>query len=59
MARTVCRRGERETVRLRDTGAFVDLEHVVYVNRLSDWFFLLARKFNSVHGVKDVTWSKG
>lgn len=59
MARTVCRRGEREMIRMRDAGATVAPDHMVFVNRLSDWFFLLARKFNSFKGVKDVTWSKG
>lgn len=59
LARTVCRRGEREMIRARESGAFVAPEHLIFVNRLSDWFFLLARKINSLKGVKDVTWSKG
>lgn len=59
IARTVCRRAEREMIRMRDQGATVAPDHMVFVNRLSDWFFLLARKFNSLKGVKDVTWSKG
>lgn len=59
LARTVCRRAEREMMRARESGALVAPDHLVFVNRLSDWFFLLSRKINSLKGVKDVTWSKG
>jgi cob(I)alamin adenosyltransferase len=58
LARTVCRRAEREMIRLRDQGAFVDAAHLVFINRLSDWYFLLARKLNAMKGVKDIAWSK-
>jgi cob(I)alamin adenosyltransferase len=53
LARTVCRRGERCVLRLDG----VETEHLVYLNRLSDWLFLLARKFNSAAGVRDVEWT--
>ncbi len=59
MARTVCRRAEREMIRMRDAGATLASDHLIFMNRLSDWFFLLARKFNALKGVKDVAWSKG
>jgi len=58
VARTVCRRAEREVLRLHAVSP-VEAEHLIYLNRLSDWLFLLARKFNHLLGVKDVTWSKG
>lgn len=59
LARTVCRRAERDVLLLRNTGVVVAADHLIYLNRLSDWLFLLARKFNAVAGVADVTWSKG
>jgi cob(I)alamin adenosyltransferase len=54
-ARTVCRRAEREIVTLSEAE---DVKPVVltYVNRLSDWFFALARAENAVNGVADVEW---
>jgi cob(I)alamin adenosyltransferase len=41
MARTVCRRAERNAVRLVESGARVDSQVLAYLNRLSDvlWFF--------------------
>lgn len=56
IARTVCRRAERLTLRIEAEA--LDAQHVVYLNRLSDWFFLLARKFNAAAGKTDVMWSK-
>lgn len=56
LARTVCRRAERATLAL--DSAELESEHVVYLNRLSDWFFLLARKFNAAAGASDLQWSK-
>jgi cob(I)alamin adenosyltransferase len=57
LARTVCRRAERLTVRLADE-AEVENEAVVFLNRLSDWLFTLSRKFNELAGIADVEWSK-
>lgn len=57
LARTIGRRAEREVVRLRDF-ANVDPEHIIFLNRLSDWLFLLGRVLNNVLAVKDITWSK-
>jgi cob(I)alamin adenosyltransferase len=57
LARTVCRRAERECVRLAQT-ATVDPAHLVYLNRLSDWLFLLARQFNFQAQVEDLPWQK-
>ena len=58
IARTVCRRVERLVTQLSEaegTG-----EHVLpYLNRLSDFFFTLARWENQRAGVPDVVWSKG
>ncbi|NJO15616.1 MAG: cob(I)yrinic acid a,c-diamide adenosyltransferase [Thioploca sp.] len=43
MARTVCRRAERQVVRLRETGAVIDPHILPYLNRLSDLLWLLGR----------------
>lgn len=54
-ARTVCRRAERAIVALSHTG-HVPAEILVYMNRLSDLLFTLARQANEKGGVSDVTW---
>lgn len=54
-ARTVCRRAERCVVPLHRDG-LVDAEVVVYLNRLSDLLFAMARYANHLAGVKDVPW---
>jgi len=54
-ARTVCRRAERAIVALSHTGE-VPAEILVYMNRLSDLLFTLARLANERAGVNDVTW---
>ena len=58
LARTVCRRAEREVVALSASEA-VPSEVVVYLNRLSDWLFALARAANAQAGVEDVKWIPG
>jgi cob(I)alamin adenosyltransferase len=55
VARTVCRRAEREVVMMTNEEP-VDSEVVKYLNRLSDWLFALARAENAVNGVQDVEW---
>ena len=45
LARCVCRRAERLTVHLASE-SFVDENMTVYLNRLSDYLFVLARKLN-------------
>ena len=57
LARTVCRRAERLTVRLsRQNGENVSGSLVVYLNRLSDLLFVLARVVNHKAGVADTPW---
>lgn len=58
VCRTVCRRAEREILRLAECGAEVDDNVSAYVNRLSDYFFTLARKLNVDNGVDDVVWRR-
>jgi cob(I)alamin adenosyltransferase len=57
VARTVCRRAERLVVRLaRQPGEEVPKPLVVYLNRLSDLLFVLARAVNHRAGVADILW---
>ncbi|HEX5386823.1 MAG TPA: cob(I)yrinic acid a,c-diamide adenosyltransferase [Gemmatimonadales bacterium] len=55
LARTVCRRAERGVVRLAHAAAGQE-QHIVYLNRLSDLLFTLARLANHRAGAGDVTW---
>lgn len=54
-ARTVCRRAERSVVRLAREAEVPPLL-IVYLNRLSDLLFTLARLANHRSGVSDRTW---
>jgi len=58
VCRTVCRRAERDILRLAATGADVDANVTAYVNRLSDYFFVLSRKLNVDAHVDDVVWRR-
>lgn len=56
VARTVCRRAERETIALsreEAIGSFV----IKYLNRLSDALFVMARYQNHSQGIPDVIWN--
>lgn len=55
LARTVCRRAEREVVAMQGEEP-VEPAVVVYLNRLSDWLFALARAENALAGVPDIEW---
>ncbi|NCA85564.1 MAG: cob(I)yrinic acid a,c-diamide adenosyltransferase [Clostridia bacterium] len=55
IARTICRRAERITLRLA-TQAPVDELVIKYLNRLSDYLFVLARKLSSDVGAIETTW---
>jgi cob(I)alamin adenosyltransferase len=52
LARTVCRRAERRAVAVAAEQAF----EVAYLNRLSDYLFVLARTTNRLAGVDEVAW---
>lgn len=57
VARTVCRRAECEIIALSRKEAIGP--HIIpYVNRLSDLFFVMARRDNAAHGREDVYWDK-
>ncbi len=56
VARTVCRRAERAAIELSQAepvGEFV----LPYLNRLSDWLFVLARWVNMQAGIPEEKWS--
>jgi cob(I)alamin adenosyltransferase len=55
LARTVCRRAERRVVTLARETTIAD-DVVVYLNRLSDLLFELARTVNRIAGRQDVPW---
>jgi cob(I)alamin adenosyltransferase len=57
LARTVCRRAERAVVTLARAEP-VNPEVIVYLNRLSDLLFVLARVCND-NGAEDVLWVPG
>jgi len=58
VARTVCRRAERSVVALAATEAPTPSSRI-YLNRLSDLLFVLARALNRAGGAPDVLWQKG
>jgi cob(I)alamin adenosyltransferase len=61
VARTVCRRCERRLTELIEVsnGGRGELAAIqVYLNRLSDYLFVLARYLNQVLGTTDKTWKK-
>jgi cob(I)alamin adenosyltransferase len=57
LARTVCRRAERRVVELSED---VEIDSVVirYLNRLSDYFFILSRFVSYRNGVVEILWKK-
>lgn len=52
-ARAVCRRAERKVVGL---GSGADADVIIYLNRLSDLLFVLARVVNRRAGVPETAW---
>lgn len=55
ITRCVCRRAERATIALAQT-SFVDPLLIRYLNRLSDYFFVLARKVTHELNVTEMPW---
>jgi len=56
--RTVCRRAERKIVALSEKSSFPDAKTIVYLNRLSDLLFVVARFINFKSGLPDSVWHK-
>lgn len=57
-ARGVCRRAERRVVTLCRADLSVSTQVVIYLNRLGDLLFVLARAANAGAGLADHPWSK-
>jgi cob(I)alamin adenosyltransferase len=58
VARTICRRAERETLRAASESDVSPLV-AVYLNRLSDLLFILARSANALEGHDEPLWKPG
>lgn len=56
MARTICRRAERETITLARQDATVRPQATRYLNRLSDLLFVLCRVLARASGHGEVLW---
>jgi len=55
VARCVCRRAERMVVHLASESE-VDEKVTIYINRLSDYLFILARKIGAEQGIEENKW---
>ncbi|MFU8845105.1 MAG: cob(I)yrinic acid a,c-diamide adenosyltransferase [Bacteroidales bacterium] len=55
VARTICRRAERLTIKLSEKHS-VDVLVIKYLNRLSDYFFVLARKVGKDLNATETLW---
>lgn len=55
LARTICRRAERNTLRLSEIES-LDGTELPYLNRLSDWLFVAARYAACEMGVEETLW---
>lgn len=55
VARTVCRRAERRVIAIADA-CEVDLWVVKYLNRLSDYLFVLSRHLSKYFNVEEIPW---
>lgn len=56
LARTVCRRAERLTIKM--AGSFpVNPVNIKYLNRLSDYLFVLSRKISYDLGIPETLWN--
>jgi cob(I)alamin adenosyltransferase len=56
ITRCVCRRAERICVNMMENDLFVDPLVIKYLNRLSDYLFVLARYIGHLLGVQDIPW---
>jgi len=56
VARTVCRRAERGLVGAMDVGVAMPDGALVYINRLGDLLFVLARRANQAAKIPDARW---
>ncbi len=57
IARVICRRAEREILDLADE-TYIDPLLIKYINRISDYLFILARNFNYKEGYEEIVWKQ-
>jgi cob(I)alamin adenosyltransferase len=57
ICRTITRRAEREVVALNNK-VKIGNNIIIFLNRLSDLFFVLARYENKVSNIPDIKWNK-
>lgn len=57
VSRTICRRAERRIIEFAEQNP-VQPEILKYINRLSDFLFVLARKLSSDKNTEEVNWAK-
>ena len=55
IARCICRRAERVSTQLSDQST-IEPQILVYLNRLSDYLFVLARKLTFDNNVQEIKW---
>jgi len=55
VARTICRRAERRISTLNEIEE-IQLELKIYINRLSDYLFMLSREYSIKHKCEEVFW---
>ncbi len=55
VARTICRRAERITIRLAEETPIQE-NVIIYLNRLSDFFFVLARYVSKKLNINQINW---
>lgn len=56
LGRSICRRAEREVIKLSKEQGGVDPRVIMYLNRLSDLLFIFARFCNRKKGIEDTVW---
>ena len=56
ISRSICRRAERSITELNSIQK-IDPNLLKFINRLSDYLFVLARYINKINGVNEVKWN--
>lgn len=56
IARCVCRRAERNCVNMAENGLQIDELIIQYLNRLSDYLFLVARHIAALKDIQEIEW---
>lgn len=57
LSRSICRRAERSVIELSNSED-LPLVYIEYLNRLSDYLFVLARNINHLNGMSEPQWKK-